>query len=213
MRKTVLFYAVMTLVAALLAAAAGVPSLFTPPASLERGVVSTLAAVALSLAVVYSGRVLERVSWYRDMAAWLGRLVRILVGPRFDALDAALLALSSAVGEEALFRGLLQPWLGGLVAVRFLDRPDLAPALGVLIAGVLFGVLHAPIVRELRPWTFFAVAIGLAFGALAAWSGSLLAPVIAHFLINFLNMKRLLELPDPGPVPSDRAALRDGKAP
>ena len=64
----------------------------------------------------------------------------------------------------------------------------------------MFGLLHFPVVKELVPWTLFAVIAGFAFGALAAWSGSLLAPVLSHLLINWLNLKRLTELQfDPPP--------------
>jgi membrane protease YdiL (CAAX protease family) len=37
----------------------------------------------------------------------------------------------------------------------------------------------------------FALVIGGALGALAAWSGSLAAPVLAHFLVNSINLWRL----------------------
>jgi membrane protease YdiL (CAAX protease family) len=54
------------------------------------------------------------------------------------------------------------------------------------------------VIRDLRPATVFAFLVGLALGALAAWSGSILAPVIAHFLINFLNI-RWLTRPEEAP--------------
>ena len=70
----------------------------------------------------------------------------------------------------------------------------LAIALGILAASALFGLLHFPVVEELRAWTLFACGAGLVFGVLAAWSQSLAAPVLAHVLINWLNLKRLTEL-------------------
>jgi membrane protease YdiL (CAAX protease family) len=79
--------------------------------------------------------------------------------------------------------------------------PGLAAALGILVTVVVFGVLHPPRFPELRPWTAFAVGVGLMFGVLAYASGSLLAPVLAHFVINWLNLRRLAELrPAPGPT-------------
>jgi membrane protease YdiL (CAAX protease family) len=210
-KKTLLFYAGMLLVAALGAAVlerwwpeSGVSSLFTPPHSLDVGAASVATAVLVALLVVHLGRALESVKSYREMAVWLKRLLQELLGAKpLDALDAGLLASASAIGEEALFRGFLQPWLGWLVATRLLGRPDATPVAGIVLASLLFGGLHAPVVRELRPWTAFAIVLGLVFGCLFEWSGSLLAPVVAHFTINFLNLRRIAALPDPGPVPSD----------
>lgn len=211
MKKTLLFYAGMLLVAALGVGIlerwwpeAGVGSLFAAPISLDVGAASVATAVLVSLLVVYVGRALESVPAYREMAMWLKRLLNELLGAKpLDGLDAALLASGSALGEEALFRGLLQPWLGWLVAARLFGHPDAASTTGIVLGSLLFGALHAPVVRELRPWTLFAIALGFVFGILFDWSGSLLAPVVAHFTINFLNLRRIAALPDPGPVPSD----------
>ena len=82
---------------------------------------------------------------------------------------------------------------GEFFALRctFHKAPELRLVVG---ASLVFGLLHYPVVEELRPWTVFAIVAGLVFGTLAAWSGSLLAPVVAHLLINWLNLKRLAEI-------------------
>jgi membrane protease YdiL (CAAX protease family) len=130
------------------------------------------------------------------MATFLKRMLTApdLLGPSLDGQKALVIAVYSSVGEEALFRGVVQPYL-----IRELGEvmgPGLpAVVLGVVLASFVFGILHYPVVEELRPWTVFAVIAGLVFGGLAAWSGSLAAPVLAHLLINWLNLKRLAELP------------------
>lgn len=203
MSRFLYIYAGMIVVAAVLAHATGCPSLFRLPETSARLWGSIAAAVALALAVVEAGKLLERVSWYRRMAEYLRQILTSpeLLGPSLDGEKALVVAVYSSVGEEALFRG----WLQEFLIARVADDP-LAPGLGAVTAGIIatsliFGVLHFPMVKELRPWTAFAVIAGILFGALAAWSGSLLAPVLAHLLINWLNLRRLAALrPSEGPI-------------
>jgi hypothetical protein len=208
----VVFYLVGLLVAALLAGVTNyfadpspIPSFFDLPAP-GTGASSGIAAVALAIATVALGRVLEPIRAYARMAEWLRRGVDQLLGRPVRKDDAFLVAFSSSVGEEAFFRGFLQPFFGWLVATKLLGRPELGATIGIGVTTLIFGIVHFPVVRELIPWTLFALLIGVMFGILYSWSGSLLPPIAAHFLINFLNLRRLAELPDPGPVPSDRAA-------
>jgi hypothetical protein len=190
-------YAGMTVVASLLARWGGCPSLFSVPAEGWKLAAGLALAVAVALGVVGVGRALERVPWYRDMALFLKRLMTSpdLLGPQLDAEKALVVALYSSVGEEALFRGFVQPWFI-LRLQEALGAGPLATAAGVLLASGVFGLLHFPLVRELIPWTAFAVLAGVLFGALAAWSGSLLPPIVAHLLINWLNIRRLVQLKD-----------------
>lgn len=199
MRAVVIVYSLMIVGAAALGRALGTPSLFTAPAGGEGVVASLVAAVALALVVVAVGRRLESRPWYRAMGDTLRHALEVALGPDFDHYAIAVAAYS-AVGEEALFRGVVQPWLIGL-AGQLLD-PDgppglLATALGVTGAALVFGLVHLPRVKELRPWTVFAFVVGLLFGVLAAASGSLLAPIVAHLVINWLNMRRLKSFPRP----------------
>ena len=39
--------------------------------------------------------------------------------------------------------------------------------------------------------------MGLAFGALAKWTGNLGGPIAAHFTINFLNLRYIVGEPAP----------------
>jgi uncharacterized protein len=199
-RRFIAIYIGMLLVAAALGRWLGVPSLFTPPPSQLRLLAPLAAAVALALLVVEVGRRLEAVPWYREMGLTLKRMLTShdLLGPTrpLDASTAFVVALYSSVGEEALFRGVVQPWLAAGAAAR-LDLPvdaALPAAAGVVGSTLVFALLHPPILKELRPWTAFALLVGVLFGALAAVSGSLLAPIVCHLLINWLNMMRLGKL-------------------
>jgi len=74
------------------------------------------------------------------------------------------------LGEEMLFRGLLQP------------------AIGIVWSSLIFGLLHVGPDRRYAPWTLMAIGMGFAFGGLHYYTGNLLAPILAHFTINHFNL-------------------------
>ena len=84
------------------------------------------------------------------------------------------LAAMSAIAEELFFRGFLQPHLG------------------LTATAVLFGAAHLPHRRHQIPWTVAAMLMGFAFGWLFEVRHSLVAPTIAHFVINYFNLHHLL---------------------
>ena len=73
-----------------------------------------------------------------------------------------LLSLFSGVGEEVFFRGAVQQ------------------EFGLVVASVLFGVVHVGPDRRYMVWTLWAIAAGFLFGVLYEVSGGLLAPILAH---------------------------------
>jgi hypothetical protein len=87
--------------------------------------------------------------------------------------DALALALISGFAEELFFRGAVQgSW-------------------GIVVATVLFALLHTGPGRPFLLWTLFALVAGGIFGALALQRGNLLAPITAHVLVNAVNLTRL----------------------
>jgi membrane protease YdiL (CAAX protease family) len=99
-------------------------------------------------------------------------LLRSMLGS-LDASQAVGLALLSGFAEELFFRGAVQG------------------AWGIWWATALFAALHTGRDRGLWVWTVFAAVAGLAFGGLAIWTGNLLAPIVAHVLVNAINLSRL----------------------
>jgi membrane protease YdiL (CAAX protease family) len=91
-----------------------------------------------------------------------------------------VLAALSALGEELLFRGLLEPWLG------------LVPQ------ALLFGLLHQVRGASRWVWMAWATAVGLVFGAMFELTGSLFGPIAAHAVVNALNLS-YLKSHDPEP--------------
>jgi len=106
----------------------------------------------------------------RRLAQELGAIIGSLT-----TAQALLLGTVSGLAEEAFFRGALQPRVGWLAA------------------SLLFGLAHFHPRRELRVWSLSAALAGLGFGALFQASGDILAPVLAHALLNAVNLRWLAD--------------------
>jgi uncharacterized protein len=128
-----------------------------------------LGGLAAGLLLVFASRMaLYRFDWARA----LHRELRHMLFPLTDA-EIVVLAAASSVGEEMFFRGAL------------------LPVVGVLASSALFALLHiGPKARHL-PWTVSSFGAGLLFGGMFVWTGDLTGPVLAHFLINFLNLRHV----------------------
>ncbi|MCB0804613.1 MAG: CPBP family intramembrane metalloprotease [Bacteroidales bacterium] len=81
-----------------------------------------------------------------------------------------IIAMMAAIGEELLFRG---------VVLRLLDEKLKNVHLAILISAVLFSSLHMQFYGFI-PRT----AIGILFGYMYVWTGSLWIPIILHFVFN-----------------------------
>lgn len=96
-----------------------------------------------------------------------------------DPGDALALAILSGFAEETFFRGGLQGAFSN-------------PAMGVLFAALSFAALHSGPGRAFRLWTLYALVAGTACGALVLWRGTLLPAIVAHMLVNIVNLQRLV---------------------
>jgi membrane protease YdiL (CAAX protease family) len=113
----------------------------------------------------------------------VGPLARIkqfseeIVRPLFGACSLWELALVSAlagVGEEMLFRGVVQ----GAIS-RWLNPPA-----GLTLASILFGLLH-----PITPTYVVLVALmGVYLGGIWLWTDNLLVVIVAHGLYDFLAL-------------------------
>ena len=88
--------------------------------------------------------------------------------------EAVLLAAVSALGEELLFRGAVQP------------------SLGIAAASVLFALSHFPVRKELIVWPFYALAMGLILGSLRILGGDIWTAVLLHFSVNAFGLVYLV---------------------
>jgi membrane protease YdiL (CAAX protease family) len=127
---------------------------------------SALCGIATAAIIVVSTRfVVGRFAWAQRLHAELRPVAQDLtVGQIF------LLAGLSSLGEEILFRGLL------------------TPTLGVVGSSVLFGLLHQVRGPSRWVWIMWAMAVGLVLGTIFAATGSLVGPLLAHAVVNAVNL-------------------------
>src|SRR5271165_7167237 len=92
--------------------------------------------------------------------------------------DMALIALSAGVGEEMLFRGVLQSSLAAWVGARA----------GLVLASVLFGLLHPISI----PYILVTMFIGFYLGSAFLLAGNLLTVIVTHAPYDFALMAYLL---------------------
>ena len=119
--------------------------------------------------------------------SWLGHLcfefirraecdIQTLLG-ELPVSHILVLACCSSIGEEALFRGALQP------------------TLGIWLTSAIFGVLHFPPTANLAFYPLLAALAGYGLGWLFDLTGGgLIAPIVAHFFINLVGLYRIAHL-------------------
>ncbi len=166
-RVVIAFYAAMAVVGYLLSWLTSAPIVWT--ASPVAALVDVAAGAGVGLAIVAATAFGERrFEWARRLSE---RLASSL--PTLTRGHVAVAAISSGIGEEVLFRGALQPHLG------------------LVVTSLLFGVIHGGVTGPLRTWALFATVAGFILGALAATRGGILAPVVAHMVVNGINLAKL----------------------
>ncbi len=151
-----------------------------------------LSGAAIGLAAVVPALVLF---WVCLKLRWepLRHIVRIMdevVVPLFRPCrlgELAIIAALAGLGEELLFRGVIQA-----AAARLFDGAA-GQTFGLLIAAMLFGLAHA----ITRTYAVLAALIGLYLGALWLASGNLLVPVVAHAGYDFLVLVYLVRFRQP----------------
>jgi uncharacterized protein len=121
----------------------------------------------------------------------LREIVRILdqsVVPLFRncrLAELAIIAALAGIGEETLFRGVVQTG-----AAQAIGGPH-GWLIGLLAAGCLFGLVHS-----ITPtYALLAAMIGIYLGAVWLACDNLLGPIIAHGLYDFLVLLYLLTHP------------------
>jgi uncharacterized protein len=109
--------------------------------------------------------------------AHLNQVVDQLLVPLFIRCSVVQLAVVGAVagiGEELLFRGVMQPLVSDF----------LGKVTGVAITSVIFGLLHA----VTRTYAVLAFLVSVYFGWLAIATNDLLGPILAHAIYDFFAL-------------------------
>lgn len=133
------------------------------------------------------------------------RIADELLKPLFlecTLVDMAVISLLAGVGEEMLFRGLLQPTLADWIIGPLHEwdsTGQVAAWLAAVVVAVLFGLLHAVNLS----YAVLAGLIGLYLGGLLILTGNLAPAIIAHASYDFLALIYLIKIrkaaPHPGP--------------
>ncbi len=145
---------------------------FAPGVSAGVGL-QVFVGVAVGAGVVFLGRVMEkRFEFARRLSAELKELL-----PPLRTSDIVLVAAFSSLGEELFFRGAMQD------------------ALGFWITAIAFAIVHGFFDRKFLVWMVFAGLMALVFGYMTIALGTILAPTIAHFTINAVNLRYLVDRP------------------
>ncbi len=149
-----------------------------PTSGLEAVAASLLLGVAFAgLVIIVTRRLLQRAVWARALHGKLRPVFR-------DADDGALwaMAIASGVAEEMFFRGFL------------------SVTIGVWLSSLVFGALHQVRGAGRWGWAASAFAVGVGMSVIYALTGELVGCIVAHILINALNLRYLRDHdPDPGP--------------
>ena len=113
-----------------------------------------------------------------DWARGLHEFVLDKVVPLFHGVSKGgimLVALAAGIGEELLFRGFIQAGLENLLGAWG----------GLIIASLLFGLVHA----MTRTYFILTTFVGLYLGLLYQWTGNLLVPILVHFLYDWVALQ------------------------
>jgi len=139
--------------------------------AVARGLVATVPMLAMFWWLVHS-------DWPALEA--LQQQVERLISEMFPSANIgqlALVAVLAGVGEELMFRGVLQTIFGWWTT----------PIAGLLISGLMFGLLHA------LSKVYFALAtvIGVGLGWMTWYFEDLVGPMVAHSLYDFVALMYL----------------------
>lgn len=122
----------------------------------------------------------------RSIQRFTDDVIRPLMRP-CTVVDLLGISCLAGLGEEMLFRGFLQDALAVHVTAW----------VAILIAGCIFGLLHAVTVS----YAVLAAAMGVYLGWVYRGSGNLLAPVVTHAAYDFAVLLWLMR--GPGAPPAD----------
>ncbi len=112
-------------------------------------------------------------NWMKELEDTAAELTEMLITANtFDVflLNLFMIAVLPAVGEELLFRGVIQKQL-----TRFFRNHHA----GIWVAAIIFSALHMQFYGFI-PRMF----LGVLFGYLLVWTGSMWIPITAHFINN-----------------------------
>lgn len=116
-------------------------------------------------------------AWLADMenqTTGIIQAILVMESPWELAFSLLVIALAPAVGEELLFRGIVQPQIS-----RLWNKPVAA----VWVTAILFSIIHFQFAGFIP-----RMLLGAGLGYLLLWTRSLWAPIAGHFVINAIQV-------------------------
>lgn len=110
-------------------------------------------------------------------------------------MDLVVISALAGLGEEVLFRGVMQTALAGAVGLW----------LAVALTSIVFGLAHFISVT----YAVYATVVGVYLGVLLIVFGNLLVPVVAHAVYDFLALVYLVYFRPPADGFDPRGALSE----
>jgi membrane protease YdiL (CAAX protease family) len=120
------------------------------------------------LAVAATGALVRKTTWAQTLQEELRPTARGI-----PTAGVFLVAFFSSLGEELLFRSVLQT------------------STNIWVQALVFGLAHQMPGKARWTWALWATIMGVFFGALFQATGSLVGPLVAHFTINAMNLRFL----------------------
>jgi membrane protease YdiL (CAAX protease family) len=145
--------------------------------AIARGIAATL-----PMLLVFWWLVNSKWPTLRQLCEQVEWLVREMF-PSSSVPQFAMVAMLAGIGEELLFRGVLQTKLGDWTT----------PVVGLALTSLLFGLAHA----LSKLYFTFAIVVGAFLGWLALRYNDLVAPMVAHGLYDFLALVYLSRTASP----------------
>ncbi len=166
-------YGVLAALGAALSVAFGGRAFTREPWLDTTGIEAVLTSLVLGVAGAALALIVTRVLFRR--ARWaraLHQKLRPLVSGKDDGL-LWLMAIASSVGEELFFRGFL------------------SVTIGIWLSSAAFGVVHQVRGTGRLGWAFSAFGMGLFLSVLYALTGQLIGCIVAHAIVNVVNLQYL----------------------
>lgn len=151
---------------------------YAPPVSkLALGVMLTVMSFPLAQVAFTANRwIVEKISWLQSMVASESASENLMEGllvmpsPWEMIFSLVVMAVIPAIGEEMVFRGILQ---------KQMQRITANPYTGILVTALIFSLAHFQIQR------FFAIfLLGVVLGLIFYWTKNLWIPIAGHFVFN-----------------------------
>lgn len=141
------------------------------------GILFVLSIFPVAQTAYWLNQQLPLPTWMKDMERSANELVKILLhmdSPAELLLNLLTVGVVAAIGEELVFRGIVQQQLAKMLG---------NPILSIWVTAIIFSAIHMQFVGFLP-----RMILGAGLGYLFYWSRSLWMPIIVHFLFNSLQV-------------------------